>query len=112
MNVDDLKRLCNEFKEIIKDTLHNEFPDNAMDQLWGGVGAVFQSWMGKRAISYRKIEGIPRTGEQPSMCRQWSSETPATLPQPSGFHPQPGNREDMFFGEWLPNAQGEDVVAA
>ena len=59
MTVDDLKVLCDEFKIIIKNTLKKEFPDNPMDQLWGGIGAVFQSWMGKRAVSYRKIEKIP-----------------------------------------------------
>ncbi|HBH62048.1 MAG TPA: pyruvate, phosphate dikinase, partial [Nitrospiraceae bacterium] len=59
LTVDDLKKLCDDFKVIIKKTLNKSFPDDPMDQMWGGISAVFQSWMGKRAVSYRRIEKIP-----------------------------------------------------
>lgn len=59
LTVDDLKLLCDQFKIQIRKTLKKEFPDDAMAQLWGGVGAVLKSWNGKKAVSYRRIEGIP-----------------------------------------------------
>ena len=59
LDAEDLKKICARFKKKVKEVLGKEFPDNAMGQLWGGVGAVFLSWNGKRAISYRRIENIP-----------------------------------------------------
>ena len=59
LTVDDLKALVVDFKKTVKDVLGQPFPDDPQDQLWGGIGAVFKSWNGKRAISYRRIEGIP-----------------------------------------------------
>ncbi|MBI4559173.1 MAG: pyruvate, phosphate dikinase, partial [Candidatus Hydrogenedentes bacterium] len=59
LTADDLKKLCVEFKQIIKKTLGKEFPDDPEEQLWGGIKAVFQSWMGKRAVAYRRIENLP-----------------------------------------------------
>ncbi|HKN18360.1 MAG TPA: PEP/pyruvate-binding domain-containing protein, partial [Dissulfurispiraceae bacterium] len=59
LTVDDLKKLCDKFKVIVRDTLKQDFPDDPREQLWGGIGGVFQSWMGKRAIAYRRIEKIP-----------------------------------------------------
>lgn len=59
MSADDLKKLCSLFKEKIQEVLKKEFPDEPMQQLWGGISAVFSSWNGKRAISYRRIENIP-----------------------------------------------------
>ncbi|RJQ18928.1 MAG: pyruvate, phosphate dikinase [Nitrospiraceae bacterium] len=112
MTVEDLKQLCDNFKEIIRNTLHREFPDNPMEQLWGGIGAVFQSWMGKRAISYRKIEGIPgEWGTAVNVQSMVFGNTGDTSATGVAFTRNPATGEDMFFGEWLPNAQGEDVVA-
>ena len=59
LSADELKDLCEEFKAIIKKNIGKPFPDDPEEQLWGGIKAVFQSWNGKRAISYRRIEGIP-----------------------------------------------------
>jgi len=59
LDADDLRRLCEIFKEKVKEVLKEEFPDDANKQLWGAISAVFHSWNGKRAVSYRKIEGIP-----------------------------------------------------
>ncbi|MBF0558665.1 MAG: pyruvate, phosphate dikinase [Nitrospirae bacterium] len=112
LTVDDLRKLCDTFKAIIKDTLKKNFPDDPMEQLWGGVGAVFQSWMGKRAVSYRKIEKIPEEwGTAVNVQSMVFGNTGDTSATGVAFTRNPATGEDMFFGEWLPNAQGEDVVA-
>ncbi len=112
LTVDDLKMLCDEFKVVIKNTLNKEFPDNHMDQLWGGIGAVFQSWMGKRAVSYRKIEKIPEEwGTAVNVQSMVFGNTGDNSATGVAFTRNPATGENMFFGEWLPNAQGEDVVA-
>ncbi|MCK5139764.1 MAG: pyruvate, phosphate dikinase, partial [Thermodesulfovibrionia bacterium] len=112
LTVDDLKKLCDEFKEIIKNTLTKEFPDDPKEQLWGGIGAVFQSWMGKRAVSYRKIEKIPgEWGTAVNVQAMVFGNTGENSATGVAFTRNPATGEDMFYGEWLPNAQGEDVVA-
>ena len=108
----DLKSLTNAYKVRIKEVLGSEFPDDPMEQLWGAIGAVFASWDGKRAVSYRRIEGIP--GEWGTAVNVQSmvfgnlGESSATG---VAFTRNPATGENTFFGEWLPNAQGEDVVA-
>ncbi len=112
LTVDDLKKLCNEFKVIIKKTLKKEFPDDPYEQLWGAISAVFQSWMGKRAISYRKIEKIPEDwGTAVNIQAMVFGNTGDDSATGVAFTRNPATGEDVFFGEWLPNAQGEDVVA-
>ena len=112
LTVDDLKKLCDEFKRIIKTTLKSPFPDSHEEQLWGGISAVFQSWMGKRAISYRKIEKIPEHwGTAVNVQAMVFGNTGNDSATGVAFTRNPATGEDMFFGEWLPNAQGEDVVA-
>lgn len=112
LTADDLKMLCDEFKIIIKHTLGKEFPDDPHEQLWGGIGAVFQSWMGKRAVSYRKIEGIPDDwGTAVNVQAMVFGNTGDNSATGVAFTRNPATGEDIFFGEWLPNAQGEDVVA-
>jgi pyruvate,orthophosphate dikinase len=112
LTVSDLKLLCEEFKEIIKQTLNKEFPDDPKAQLWGGIGAVFQSWMGKRAVSYRKIEKIPEEwGTAVNVQSMVFGNTGDMSATGVAFTRNPATGENMFFGEWLPNAQGEDVVA-
>jgi len=107
-----LKNLCAVYKAKIKEVLGKEFPDNAEEQLWGGVGAVFSSWNGRRAISYRRIEGIPdewgTAVNVQSMVFGNMGETSATG---VAFTRNPGNGDNKFYGEYLVNAQGEDVVA-
>ncbi len=112
LSVDDLKLLCEEFKVIIKQTLKKPFPDDPKAQLWGGISAVFQSWMGKRAISYRRIEKIPEEwGTAVNVQSMVFGNTGDTSATGVAFTRNPATGENMFFGEWLPNAQGEDVVA-
>ena len=108
----DWKLLSDKFKEEIRNTLKSDFPDDPMDQLWGAIMAVFQSWNGERAKNYRRIENIP--GEWGTAVNVQSmvfgnmGENSATG---VAFTRNPATGEDKFFGEWLVNAQGEDVVA-
>lgn len=112
LTVDDLKGLCSEFQVIIKNTLKKSFPDDPREQLWGGIGAVFQSWMGKRAVSYRRIEKIPEEwGTAVNVQAMVFGNTGNNSATGVAFTRNPATGEDMFFGEWLTNAQGEDVVA-
>lgn len=112
LTVDDLKKLCNDFKVIIKKTLKKDFPDDPKEQLWGGISAVFQSWMGKRAVAYRKIEKIPEEwGTAVNVQTMVFGNTGDNSATGVAFTRNPATGENMFFGEWLPNAQGEDVVA-
>ena len=110
--VEDLKTLCQQFKNRIKEVLHQDFPDDPYEQLWGGIGAVFKSWNGKRAIAYRRIEKIPdlwgTAVNVQSMVFGNMGETSATG---VAFSRNPATGENKFYGEWLVNAQGEDVVA-
>lgn len=112
LTADDLKRLVEIYKSKVQEVLGKPFPEDAMEQLWGAIGAVFQSWMGKRAISYRKIEGIPdewgTAVNVQSMVFGNMGDTSATG---VAFTRNPATGENFFYGEWLPNAQGEDVVA-
>jgi pyruvate,orthophosphate dikinase len=108
----DLKQLCEQFKAKVQEVLGKPFPDNPQDQLWGATGAVFKSWNGKRAVAYRKIEGIPH--EWGTACNVQSmvfgnmGDSSATG---VAFTRNPATGENKFYGEWLVNAQGEDVVA-
>ncbi|MBU0502940.1 MAG: pyruvate, phosphate dikinase [Candidatus Omnitrophota bacterium] len=112
LNVDDLKKLCSLFKNKIREVLGKDFPDEPMEQLWGGIGAVFSSWNGKRAISYRRIEGIPdewgtAVNVQSMVFGNMGDDSATGV----AFSRNPGNGENYFYGEYLINAQGEDVVA-
>jgi len=108
----DLKELCGAFKAKIQEVLGKEFPDDADKQLWGGIDAVFASWNGKRAISYRRIENIPdewgTAVNVQSMVFGNMGEDSATG---VAFSRNPATGDNHFYGEWLVNAQGEDVVA-
>ncbi|MFA6895463.1 MAG: PEP/pyruvate-binding domain-containing protein, partial [Bacteroidales bacterium] len=109
---EDLISLCDTFKKRIREVLGREFPDDAYSQLWGSIGAVFKSWNGKRAISYRRIENIPdewgTAVTVQSMVFGNMGENSATG---VAFSRNPATGENKFYGEWLINAQGEDVVA-
>ncbi len=112
INADELKDLCVKFKAKIREVLGVDFPDSAEAQLWGAIGGVFKSWNGKRAIAYRKIEGIPEewgtAANVQSMVFGNMGENSATG---VSFSRNPATGENKFYGEWLINAQGEDVVA-
>ncbi|HOB25115.1 MAG TPA: pyruvate, phosphate dikinase, partial [Kaistella sp.] len=112
LSADDLKKLVKEFKELTKKHLKVEFPENPWDQLMGGVGAVFASWNGKRAIEYRRIERIPddwgtAVNVQAMVFGNMGEDSCTGV----AFTRNPGNGDDHFYGEYLINAQGEDVVA-
>lgn len=112
LTADDLAALIEIYKEKVKEVLGKPFPEDPMEQLWGAISAVFQSWMGKRAISYRRIEGIPddwgTAVNVQSMVFGNMGESSATG---VAFTRNPATGENYFYGEWLTNAQGEDVVA-
>jgi pyruvate,orthophosphate dikinase len=108
----DLKRLCSLFKAKIKEVLKHDFPDDPYQQLWGGIGAVFASWNGKRAVSYRRIENIPdEWGTAVTVQTMVFGNMGDNSATGVAFTRNPGNGENKFYGEYLINAQGEDVVA-
>ena len=108
----DLINLTERMKERVKEVLGREFPDDPYEQVWGGISAVFQSWVGKRAIAYRRIEGIPdEWGTAVNVQAMVFGNTGNKSATGVAFTRDPGTGENYFFGEWLINAQGEDVVA-
>lgn len=112
LSADELKKLVKEFKALTKKHLKVDFPENPWDQLMGGVGAVFASWNGKRAIEYRRIERIPdewgtAVNVQAMVFGNMGDDSCTGV----AFTRNPGNGENKFYGEYLVNAQGEDVVA-
>ncbi|MGD0571866.1 MAG: pyruvate, phosphate dikinase [Sedimentisphaerales bacterium] len=112
MNATDLKNLCELFKSRVREVLGKDFPDDPNAQLWGGITAVFASWNGKRAISYRRIEGIPdEWGTAVNVQTMVFGNMGETSATGVAFTRNPGNGENYFYGEYLVNAQGEDVVA-
>ena len=112
ITAEELEDLCDRFKAKVREVIGKEFPDDAPAQLWGGIGAVFQSWNGKRAISYRKIEGIPDDwGTAVTVQSMVFGNMGDDCATGVAFTRNPGTGENAFYGEWLVNAQGEDVVA-
>ena len=112
LTADDLKQLCEEFKEKVRDTLGSEFPDDPGTQLWGSISAVFKSWAGKRAVSYRRIENIPEDwGTAVNVQTMVFGNMGDNSATGVAFTRNPATGENIFYGEWLINAQGEDVVA-
>ncbi|MBD3851743.1 MAG: pyruvate, phosphate dikinase, partial [Acidobacteria bacterium] len=112
ISAEDLEDLANRFKAKVKEVLGKDFPDDPKEQLWGGIGAVFSSWNGKRAISYRRIEGIPddwgtAVNVQAMVFGNMGDDSATGV----AFTRNPATGDNKFYGEWLVNAQGEDVVA-
>ncbi len=112
LNVEDLKKISALYKIKIKEILGEEFPDDPYDQLWGSIAAVFSSWNGKRAVAYRRIEGIPddwgtAVNVQSMVFGNMGNNSATGV----AFTRNPGTGENNFYGEYLVNAQGEDVVA-
>ena len=110
--VEDLKDLVTRFKQAIKSKLNVDFPEDPLEQLWGAIGAVFKSWMNARAIAYRKLNNIPASW---GTAVNVQSMVFGNIGQDSGtgvaFTRNPSTGENVFYGEYLLNAQGEDVVA-
>ncbi|MBR1792424.1 MAG: pyruvate, phosphate dikinase [Bacteroidales bacterium] len=112
LTADDLKMLAEQFKVKVKEVLGQEFPDDAREQLIGGIKAVFKSWNGKKAISYRQIEGIPEDwGTAVNVQAMVFGNMGERSATGVAFTRNPGLGDNKFYGEWLINAQGEDVVA-
>lgn len=112
LSADELKDLVKDYKKTVKKALGTEFPDDPYEQMWGGIGAVFASWNGKRAIEYRRIEKIPHewgtaVNVQAMVFGNMGDDSCTGV----AFTRNPGNGENKFYGEYLVNAQGEDVVA-
>ncbi len=112
LTVDDLKELVYEFKEMIKKRKGVDFPEDPWEQLWGAIGAVFRSWMNPRAIAYRKIYNI---SDDMGTAVNVQTMVFGNMGDDSGtgvaFTRNPATGENEFYGEFLINAQGEDVVA-
>lgn len=109
---EELIKLCDQFKATVKKVLGSAFPDDPMQQLWGAIGAVFASWNGKRAIAYRNIENIPHDwGTAVNVQTMVFGNMGETSATGVAFTRNPGNGDSHFYGEYLINAQGEDVVA-
>ena len=112
LSVDELKKLVTLFKTAIKERTGKDFPDDPIEQLWGAICAVFRSWMNERAILYRKMEGIPdEWGTAVSVMAMVFGNMGDTSATGVCFSRDAGNGENLFNGEYLVNAQGEDVVA-
>ena len=112
LDVEDLKVLVAKFKAAVKAQTGKDFPTSAYEQLWGAICAVFDSWMNERAILYRKMEGIPAEwGTAVSVQAMVFGNMGDTSATGVCFSRDAGNGEDLFNGEYLINAQGEDVVA-
>jgi pyruvate,orthophosphate dikinase len=112
LTADDLKELIEIYKAKVKEVIGKPFPEDPMEQLWGATGAVFQSWMGKRAISYRRIEGIPEEwGTAVNLQTMVFGNMGDSSATGVAFTRSPSTGDNHFYGEWLVNAQGEDVVA-
>lgn len=112
LSVEDLKYLISEFKNLVKQRFGREFPDDPWEQLWGGIGAVFASWNGRRAVEYRRIEKIPDDwGTAVTVQTMVFGNMGEDSATGVAFTRNPGTGEHQFYGEYLINAQGEDVVA-
>lgn len=112
LTVPDLQFLVSHFKAQVFNTLGEAFPDDAETQLWGAIRAVFQSWNGQRALDYRKIEKIPHEwGTAVNVQTMVFGNMGSTSGTGVAFTRNPSTGENEFFGEYLFNAQGEDVVA-
>src|SRR2546421_8678474 len=112
LTVDDLKELVTRFKELIKGRTGQEFPQDPWKQLWGAVGAVFGSWMNDRAMVYRRKYNIPSEwGTAVNVQAMVYGNTGENSGSGVAFTRDPATGEKLFYGEFLINAQGEDVVA-
>ncbi|WP_298039741.1 pyruvate, phosphate dikinase [uncultured Desulfuromonas sp.] len=112
LTAEDLKELVTLFKTKVKEEIGREFPDDPQEQLWGAIGAVFGSWMNPRAITYRKLNGIPAEwGTAVNVQSMVYGNMGDDCATGVAFTRNPSTGENVFFGEFLINAQGEDVVA-
>jgi pyruvate,orthophosphate dikinase len=112
LSVDDVKKLVARFKDLIKERTGKNFPQDPRQQMWGSIGAVFGSWMNDRAIVYRRKYGIPAEwGTAVNVQTMVFGNMGETSATGVAFTRDPANGDKVFYGEYLINAQGEDVVA-
>jgi pyruvate,orthophosphate dikinase len=112
LSTDDLKEMVFEFKKAIKNQLQKELPESPMDQLWGAIVSVFDSWMNERAFHYRKIHDIPHDwGTAVNVQVMVFGNTGKDSATGVAFTRDPSTGENLLSGEYLVDAQGEDVVA-
>ncbi len=112
LDADDWKALTEAFKQIVLEALDTPFPESPEDQLWGAVGAVFQSWQTQRAVTYRRLHEIPESwGTAVNVQAMVFGNMGDTSATGVAFTRDPSTGEKLFYGEFLVNAQGEDVVA-
>lgn len=112
LETEDLKELVAEFKKAIQVKTGQPFPEDPMEQLWGAIGAVFGSWMNERAITYRSLNGIPgKWGTAVNVQSMVYGNMGNDCATGVAFTRDPATGKKLFYGEYLVNAQGEDVVA-
>ncbi len=112
LSAEDLRQLVTKFKNKVKEVLGRDFPEDPQEQLWGSIGAVFGSWMNPRAITYRKLNNIPAEwGTAVNVQSMVYGNMGDDCATGVAFTRNPSTGEKVFFGEFLINAQGEDVVA-
>ncbi|MCM2265391.1 MAG: pyruvate, phosphate dikinase, partial [Desulfuromonadales bacterium] len=112
LTAEDLKQLVAQFKHKVRESLGQVFPDDPQEQLWGAVGAVFGSWMNPRAITYRRLNNIPAEwGTAVNVQSMVFGNMGSDCATGVAFTRDPSTGENYFYGEYLVNAQGEDVVA-
>lgn len=112
LNADDWREIVKRYKALIEQELGRPFPQDPKDQLWGAIGAVFSSWMNARAITYRKLNDIPESwGTAVNIQAMVFGNMGDTSATGVAFTRNPSTGEKLLYGEFLVNAQGEDVVA-
>ena len=112
LTAEDLKVLAGKFKEKVKELSGRDFPDDPNEQLWGAIRAVFDSWKIPRAVAYRKLNDIPHDwGTAVNVQAMVFGNMGKGSATGVAFTRDPATGEKVFYGEWLPNAQGEDVVS-
>jgi pyruvate,orthophosphate dikinase len=112
LDPEDLKALVEEYKKRVQDELGRPFPQNPWEQLWGAIGAVFDSWMIPRAVTYRRLHGISESwGTAVNVQAMVFGNMGEDCATGVAFTRDPSTGENRFYGEYLVNAQGEDVVA-
>src|SRR5262249_13727391 len=112
LNVNDLKELVKRFKKAVKEKKGKEFPEDPLEQMWGAIAAVFGSWNNERAVVYRRQYGYPHDwGTAANICSMVFGNMGDDSGTGVAFTRDPATGENVFYGEYLINAQGEDVVA-
>ena len=112
LGADDWHDLVGQYKDLVKNELGHPFPEDMDEQLWGAIGAVFGSWMNQRAVTYRRLHDIPAEwGTAVSVQAMVFGNMGQDCATGVAFTRNPATGEDVFYGEYLVDAQGEDVVA-